>query len=245
MWPLDSISEQPPNGYFLRDLLVFNGLHTGGFASKGFIFEPPDFNNSQIGELNAFQDQLSILLASLSDNQRLQVQWFCDSDYQHELLRYNEETKRASNVWTRRCRNERFARYWSAMTERRLRRQKLILYISRAITDSPAFGETAKRLTKHYDHLLDPLQQEFEQIHQTLTGIFAGQGTRIIPMNDAEHYRHYTSFLNPSLADRFNYDPCEPLTRRSPSRRTAGTVREAARRISASGWMDTITRSSF
>lgn len=209
MWPLDSISEQPPNGYFLRDLLVFNGLHTGGFASKGFIFEPPDFNNSQIGELNAFQDQLSILLASLSDDQRLQVQWFCDSDYQRELLRYNEETKRASNVWTRRCRNERFARYWSAMTERRLRRQKLILYVSRAITDSPAFGETAKRLTKHYDHLLDQLQQEFEQIHQTLTGIFAGQGTRIIPMNDAEHYRHYTSFLNPSLADRFNYDPCD------------------------------------
>ena len=137
MWPLDSISEQPPNGYFLRDLLVFNGLHTGGFASKGFIFQPPDFNNSQIGELNAFQDQLSILLASLSDDQRLQVQWFCDSDYQRELLRYKEETKRASNVWTRRCRNERFARYWSAMTERRLRRQKLILYVSRAITDSP------------------------------------------------------------------------------------------------------------
>jgi len=83
MWPIDSIVEKPANGYFLRDLLIFNGLKAGGFASKGFIFEPPDFNNAQIGELNEFQDQLSILLASLSDNQRLQVQWFCDSDYQH------------------------------------------------------------------------------------------------------------------------------------------------------------------
>jgi len=83
MWPIDSIVEKPANGYFLRDLLIFNGLNAGGFASKGFIFEPPDFNNAQIGELNEFQDQLSILLASLSDKQRLQVQWFCDSDYQH------------------------------------------------------------------------------------------------------------------------------------------------------------------
>ena len=68
MWPIDSIVEKPANGYFLRDLLIFNGLNAGGFASKGFIFEPPDFNNAQIGELNEFQDQLSILLASLSDN---------------------------------------------------------------------------------------------------------------------------------------------------------------------------------
>ncbi len=94
------------------------------------INEPPDFNNAQIGELNEFQDQLSILLAPLSDNQRLQVQWFCDSDYQRELLRYNDETKRATNLWTRRARNERFARYWQAMTKRQLRRQRLILYIS-------------------------------------------------------------------------------------------------------------------
>ena len=99
MWPVDSIIEKPANGHFLRDLLIFNGLNSGGFASKGFIFEPPDFNNAQIGELNEFQDQLSVLLASLSDNQRLQVQWFCDSDYQRALLRYNEETKRATNTW--------------------------------------------------------------------------------------------------------------------------------------------------
>jgi hypothetical protein len=87
-WPIDSIIEKPANGSFLRDLLIFNGLNAGGFASKGFIFEPPDFNNAQIGGLNEFQDQLSVLLASLNDNQRLQVQWFCDSDYRRALLRY-------------------------------------------------------------------------------------------------------------------------------------------------------------
>lgn len=206
MWPLDAVIEKAPNGHFLRGLLVFNGLHAGGYVSKGFVFEPPDFNNAQIAELNGFQDQLSVLLASLSDNQRLQVQWFCDSDYRRELLRYNEETKRATNTWTRRSRNERFTRYWSAMTERRLRRQRLVFYVSRAIDASPAFAASRASLGKYYDYLLDQLEQEFDQIHQTLTGIFIGQGARVIPMTDADHYRHCKSFLNPSLAERFNHD---------------------------------------
>ena len=209
MWPIDSIVEKPANGYFLRDLLIFNGLDAGGFASKGFIFEPPDFNNAQIGELNEFQDQLSILLASLSDNQRLQVQWYCDSDYQRELLRYYDETQRATNTWTRRARNERFARYWRAMTNRQLRRQRLILYVSRNIETSPSFSASRGGLTKHYEHLLDQLEQEFAQVHETIIGIFSGQGARIIPMSDADHFRHFTAYLNPSLAERFNYDALE------------------------------------
>jgi hypothetical protein len=209
MWPNNSISEMPVNGYFLRDLIVFNGLRAGGSVSRGFVFEPPDFNNAQISELNHFQDQVSLLLASLNDNHRLQVQWFCDSDYSTELLRYNEETHRATNIWSRRSRNERFARYWSAMMERKLRRQRLILYISRSIDISPAFSASGADLGKHYEHLLDQLEQEFTQVHETLTGIFSGQGARIIPMTDADHYRHYTSFLNPSLSDRFGYDPSE------------------------------------
>ena len=162
MWPIDSIFEQPADGYFLRDLLIFNGLRAGGYAAKGFIFEPPDLNNSQIPELNHFQDQLALLLASLSDHQRLQVQWFCDSNYQQELLRYHEETKRAENIWTQRVRNERFSRYWTAMTERHLRRQRLVLYVSRTIEKSPGLVFTSNGRNRQYDHVLDQLENEFQ-----------------------------------------------------------------------------------
>src|SRR5438105_15684081 len=99
MWPIDSIIERPADGYFLRDLLIFNGLRSGGYAAKGFIFEPPDLNNSQGAELNHFQDQITILLASLIDNKRRQVQWLCDSNYRIELLHFNEETQRVGDIW--------------------------------------------------------------------------------------------------------------------------------------------------
>jgi len=195
-------SEAAPNGHFVRDLLVYGGLDQGGHVSKGFIFEPPDLASAQVEELNAFQDQLAILLASLGDNQRLQVQWFCDSDYKAELLRYHEETQKAENVWTRRNRNERFQRYWKMMQYRQLRRQKLALFISRPIQNTASFVATKGQQSKAYDHLLDQIEREFRQIEETLTSIFGGQGGRIVPMTAADHYRHIRSFLNPSLFHR-------------------------------------------
>jgi hypothetical protein len=201
--------EKAPNGHFVNDLIVFNGLNEGGYVSKGFIFEPPDLTNAQVSELNDFQDQLSILLASLSEQQRLQVQFFCDSDYRPELLRYREETKNAENPWTRRCRNERFERYWLAMTDRRLRRQRLVLYISRKIDCSAKGIHSKAALTEYYEQVLAQFHAEFDHAHELLTSIFSGQGARITPMKDADHFRHYKSFLNPSLAERFDYDPID------------------------------------
>ena len=167
-------STHAPDGHFLRGMIVFGGLRAGGSVAKGFIFDPPDLANAAISELNAFQNQLALLLASLGDHQRLQVQWFCDSDYRQELLDYHDETQKATNVWTRRVRNERFTRYWTAMTERQLRRQRLVIWISRKIEVSPGLAITRSALTRHYEHLLDQLHQEFTQVGEMLDGIFSG-----------------------------------------------------------------------
>ena len=203
--------ETAPNGYFIRDLIVFHGLRKGCYVSKGFIIEPPDLSAAAPEHLNAFQDQLALVLACLHNKLRLQVQWFCDSDYRADLLRYNEQTKVATNVWTRRCRNERFSRYWQAMIDRKLRRQRLVLFFSRKIETSPSIIATAARQHSQYDALLQQMTTEFEHLHQILTNILSG--ARITPMNDADHYRHCTTFLNPSLGSRFEYDTLETFDR--------------------------------
>src|ERR1700733_7511658 len=173
--------ERAPNGFFVRDLIVFNLLRRGGYVAKGFVFEAPDLSNSQVADLNDFQDQLCLLLASLHENQRLQVQYFCDSDYKGELLRYQQETERFSNVWTKRARNERFARYWQAMSERKLRRQRVVLYVSRALENVPASFQTAKARRGYYDALIEQLRAEYEHVHQLMLEIFASAGARIVP----------------------------------------------------------------
>ncbi|PYJ85231.1 MAG: hypothetical protein DME22_09925 [Verrucomicrobia bacterium] len=201
--------ECAPNGYFVRDLIVFNHLRRGGYVSKGFIFEAPDLLNSPASDLNAFQDQLCLLLASLHEHQRLQVQYFCDSDFRSELLRYQQETERFTNVWTKRARNERFTRYWQAMSERKLRRQRVILYISRALENVPTTFQIAAARRDYYATLLDQLVTEYDHVFRLLLEIFGSAGARILPMSDLDHFRHYKRFLNPSLAERFDYDPSD------------------------------------
>jgi hypothetical protein len=95
------------------------------------------------------------------------------------------------------------------MTERRLRRQRLVFYISRRIETSPKGLQSKTALAEYYEQLLAQLGAEFEHVHEMLMGIFSGQGARIIPMKAADHFRHYLTFLNPSLADRFDYDLTE------------------------------------
>ena len=199
--------ERPPNGFFVRDLILFNHLRRGGYVAKGFVFEAPDLTNSPVADLNDFQDQLCLLLASLHENQRLQVQYFSDSDYKSELLRFQAETGRFDNVWTKRSRNERFARYWQAMIERKLRRQRVVIYVSRLLDNVPPTFTSNAALREYYLKLLDQQEMEFSHVHQSLMEIFASAGTRVLPMSDLDHFKHYKSFLNPSLADRFDFDP--------------------------------------
>jgi hypothetical protein len=186
--------ERAPNGFFVNDLILFNSLRRGGYIAKGFVFEAPDLTNSPIADLNDFQDQLSQLLASLQENQRLQVQYFSDSDYKAELLRYQQETGKFENIWTKRSRNERFMRYWQAMVERKLRRQRVIFYVSRSLENTPRLMTGNTKLREYYLTLLDQLRGEFEHVHKQVMDIFSSAGARILPMTDLDHYRLNTRF---------------------------------------------------
>ena len=169
--------ERPPNGFFVRDLILFNHLRRGGYVAKGFVFEAPDLTHSPIADLNEFQEQLCLLLASLHENQRLQVQYFSDSDYKTELLRFQAETERFENTWTKRSRNDRFARYWQAMVERKLRRQRVVFYISRSLENIPKTLTSNAALREYYLTLLDQLETEFAHVQHLLVEIFASAGT--------------------------------------------------------------------
>jgi hypothetical protein len=73
----------------------------------------------------------------------------------------------------------------------------------------PTAFQTAAARRDYYTTLLDQLQTEFEHVHRLLLEIFGSGGARVLPMTDADHFRHYKRFLNPSLNDRFDYDPAD------------------------------------
>jgi hypothetical protein len=197
--------DKAPNGHFAEGLILYGNLETGSMASKGFILEPPDLHNASVTLLNEFQDKIRIFLATLGPNQRAQFQWTCNSDYKKELVRYHDETARATNDAIKRIRNERFSRYWQRMLHRTLRREQLVLFISQDIETYSGSLKTRAGLRDYYGKTLKQLKNDFHETANTLTTIF-GNGTTLEPMNDFDHVGYYSLFLNPTLADRIELD---------------------------------------
>lgn len=95
------------DGYFGEDMIVFEGLHRGGFVSRGFEITAPDLEQADPVHHNALESDLVALLSVLKPDWRMQVQWTNDSDFRKPLQRYREDTVRHStNEWSTRQRND-------------------------------------------------------------------------------------------------------------------------------------------
>ena len=160
------------DGYLVDDLIVYRGLQKGGHIGRGFRVHPPDAENADVNWLNRLEDELRVLLASLKDTARMQFHWSVDSDYQRELLAYYAKSKElATNAWSRRQRDERFIRYWRMMEERRLRRERLHVYVTSKI-DVGALpkkekGEKSDGRRGQYEYVLDASSRELEPVRRT------------------------------------------------------------------------------
>ena len=186
---------EPTDGFFGEDMIVFEGLHRGGFISRGFEVTAPDLENADPVHHNAIERDLIALLSMLRPEWRLQVQWTNDSDYRKPLQRYREDTvKYSTNEWSTRQRNERFVRYSRLMDSGELRRERLRLYFTMPV-DSAAMGQKAGRLTR--EALLGAYAEQFRQTGQFLLALFGGSGGQVRPLTDADHFLHYLEFLNP------------------------------------------------
>lgn len=197
----------PPDGWFLNDLIVFNELDSRGYVSKGFEIQPPDLRNASNEHRIACRDALRRFLHSLDATIRVQFRWTVDSDYKDALLQYQSITERTTNRWVRHVRNERFNRYWQAMNQGVLRREKLQLYLSRKITVNPPTGLSAQQLAEHHERLLSQLNDQFQHFHRSLISLFESLGCRVIAMEDHGHFASFLNFFHPSCQLRENFEP--------------------------------------
>lgn len=196
---------EPVDGYFGENVIVFEGLHRGGFIARGFEITAPDLENADPVHHNALESDLIALLTVLKAGQRMQVQWDVGGNYRSALLRYRAQTNElATNLWTQRVRNEIFVRGWEMDQSGALRRERLRLYFTMPV-DAGAF--TGSRRSKAA--LLSAYQEEFNQIGRFLEALFGSGGRSVRALTDAEHFLHYLEFLNPSLGDQKVSDPLE------------------------------------
>jgi hypothetical protein len=186
--------------------MIFGALDQGGWASKGYVLQPPDLRGGSVAQLNAYQEKIRTLLANLSEGMRVQFQWTCNCDYRTELTRYFRETEKVTQPHLRRVRMARWERHWEKMHRRELRREQLVLFLSVKIDASSAKAVTREGLHNYYEKVLAQLRGQFAEMTDTLCTLL-GSDTPVTPMDDLAHFAYCQKFLNPSLADRFDLDP--------------------------------------
>ncbi|MDD5198383.1 MAG: hypothetical protein PHC88_01145 [Terrimicrobiaceae bacterium] len=200
---------QAPNGWFSDDLVIWNDLDKRGFVSKGFVLDVPDLRHASEHALDGFYQSVRQFLHTLDESTRVQIRWSVDSDYRDELTAYKTVTDErcAPDSWAAISRNERFNRYWRAMQSGQLRREKLVLFLSKRIAANPPTGASKAILAEHYRRILAQYNEGFSQHGRVITSLFEPHGCRVTSMSTDDLFRYYATFFNPSYLRRDNYDP--------------------------------------
>ncbi len=200
---------QAPNGWFSHDLIIWNDLDKRGFVTKGFVLDVPDLRHASEHALDGFYESVRQFLHTLDESTRAQIRWSVDSNYRDELTAYKTVTDERCEPgsWAAISRNERFNRYWKAMQSGQLRREKLVLVLSKRIAANPPAGANKPMLDEHYRRILAQYSEGFEQHGRVISSLFEPHGCRITSMSTGDLFRYYATFFNPSYLRRDNYDP--------------------------------------
>jgi len=123
-----------------------------------------------------------------------------------------------------------------------LRREKLLLFLSKKIDADPPSSPSLKGLEEHYQRLLAQYNEAFAQHGRVLASLFEGHGCGVTAMGTEDLYRHYATFFQ-SLLPTYAMVTTRSVSsvRRKPSIRTAGIKGCRRGRASGSTQMASIT----
>jgi len=180
-----------------------------GCLTKGFVLDVPDLRHASELALDGFYGAVRQFLHTLDESTRAQIRWSVDSDYREELTTYKTVTDERCkpDSWAAISRNERFCRYWRAMQNGQLRREKLVLFLSQRVSINPPAGGNRRTLEDHYNRVLTQFGEAFNQHGRVLASLFEPHGCRATAMDTEDLFRYYAEFFNPSYLTRDNYDP--------------------------------------
>ncbi len=161
------------DGYCLDDLIVYRGLDKGGVIGRGYEVTMPDLENADPDFLETLEEDMRIILASLKETERLQIQYYVGNDYRKPLKRFMGETERLpKNEWSLRRRNERFLRYVNRMKDGKLLQANLRFYFSSKLNLSNVPKGKGRR--QAYEYLVETYRKELDQKEQLCDAVFGG-----------------------------------------------------------------------
>jgi hypothetical protein len=159
----------------------------------------PDQSNVEAEVLNALESDLRTFLANIQEGERLQIQFYKDSDYQRELDRFQKVTEKGDMCrLSRRQRTERYERYAARMAEGRLIQSNLRFYISSKIHAPKFRGGLTRRA--HYERTVSAYKQSFDQRIQVGDQLLKSYGGGMKALDTIGHLRELLRYFGPSAS---------------------------------------------
>lgn len=189
------------DGYCMEDLIIYRGLDKGGVIGRGFEVTVPDLENADPEYLEMLETDMRIVLASMKDSERLQIQYYVGSDFQKPLKRFADETRQRAKAgsWTERQRSERFVRYAARMKEGTLLQGNLRFYFSSRLDLSNVPKGKGQR--QAFEYLLETYRKELDQKEHLLDAVFGGVSGSVRGLDDKEHHLEFLRYLSPTAAE--------------------------------------------
>ena len=190
-----------PDCYAVDDLLVFGDI-THGVICQGIEVSIPDQSNVEVEVLNALESDLRTFLANLQEGERLQIQFYKDSDYHRELERFQNISEKGSMCrFSRRQRTERYERYAGRMAEGRLIQSNLRFYLSSRIRAPKLRGGLSRRA--HYERTVSAYKQSFDQRIQIGDQLLKGYGGGMKALDSVGHLRELLRYFGPAASQLY------------------------------------------
>jgi hypothetical protein len=158
------LSNLVPDGYFFDEHLVFGDLGTGSVLSKGYIVQFPDLSASDDQAFIDLESDIRLMLGSLNNGERLQLQFYTSSDFSTSLNRFMGITRANSKVEIcSKVRDELVFRYRDRMACETLIQTNVQLYLSSQL---PKFVSDQGRKIRGFDEVFKVERRSFEQRQQ-------------------------------------------------------------------------------
>ncbi|MBV8378964.1 MAG: hypothetical protein JO279_18380 [Verrucomicrobia bacterium] len=184
------------SGYIHENHLVFGDPLKGCVIAAGYSVDFPDLSASDDQAFIDLENDLRLMLGSLKEDEKLQLEFFTSPDFSRPLNRYAAQPHNGV-LLSARVREELVCRFTDRMANQTLIQTSARLFLSSKL---PGFVTGAGRKVRGFDEVFSVYRRSYEQRQQFFNLLLRSFGGSVSGLDNVGLYRELLQFWSPGQA---------------------------------------------
>ncbi|MBO4631195.1 MAG: TraC family protein, partial [Lentisphaeria bacterium] len=201
--PYDKVFTRLPDGMLFEHFVLWNGFQNGIWAC-GMELDVPSMNYAKNATRNTFLSRIRAMLHGFAqDNIRIQIYWSVSSNYTAELYQYRKDTESLPpDSPCRKYRELRHDQYKQMANSRRLRRERVIIFVSRLLSENEkiSWNHSAEGYDDLTEKIIAGLETAADRMFTGLKAMLHPCGIGCRELDNKEILNILKTHFNPSQA---------------------------------------------